>query len=94
MTYVTRAVGKAEQRELCLKCTLEECKPESRLCMIRRRVNELLRIRYWKNVDRSRASRRKSAIPPEQYEKKRQYMKTYYQDCREVVLFKMRQKAA
>jgi len=90
ITEYTHAVSKARQVELCQQYTLSDCNDGGRGCLVRKEVNALLRQRYHRNLERSRASRRKAAIPPDQYERKREYMRRYYQENREVILMKQK----
>lgn len=82
----TRVVSKRQQLGMCLTCQLPECNPDAEACQIRQRVNEIQRDRYHRDTERARASRRKAAIPSEQYEKKLAYMRDYYQRNRQRIL--------
>lgn len=65
--------------------------PDGRPCPIRVEINKNLRRQYWKDPEKARASRRKAAIQADQYERKKAYMRRYYQQNRERIL--ARQKA-
>lgn len=87
----TRVLSQRQQRALCLVCPLAECAPDKSGCLVRQAVNQKQRDRYHSDVEKARASRRKAAIPPPQYEKKRAYMRDYYQRNRDRILARMRE---
>jgi len=81
-----------KQRELCLQCRLDDCDSSSLGCLVRKEVNKGLRKQYWRDPEKSRASRRKENMTYEQYESKKKHMKQYYQENKDVILMKQRLK--
>jgi recombinational DNA repair protein (RecF pathway) len=87
--FITRAISKAEQQKCCLTCAVcGDCDPSAAECGIKVKINELQRRRYHADIDRARAIRRKAAIPAAQYDKKKAYMREYYQRNRAAILAK------